>query len=133
MRKSIMLVLVALFFVGVGNATQIDTTKAGTYSEGKVVGESMSKGNEMCIGCGSGCLFGALGYLYPFCFSHEPEAGVLLETTKGKSEEYKAGFIDGYKHKKRSEAMKGTTGGCLLSSIGAIIYTIVVIAAASSE
>lgn len=93
------------------------------YLEGKAYGELAAGSTELWIGAGAGCLFGPLGYLYLLMISKEP-GYYEMEQMKGKSEEYKGGFRRGYADKKKSNAIMGVTGGCLVGSVLGLMLTV---------
>ncbi|MDI6840550.1 MAG: hypothetical protein QMD71_06870 [bacterium] len=92
------LVAGVFLFVGVSQGV---AQEGGTYVEGKHDREiAGGSGNTMCLGGGIGCLFGPLGYLCIPMAGTEPPYSIMLEL-KNKSEDYKLGFREGYKGKKK--------------------------------
>ena len=98
--------------------------KEGSYYEGKRDGEiAGGADNAMVTGGATGCCLGCLGYaLVPMAEKEPPYA--MMKDIEHKSEDYKAGFRDGYKGKKKSQFITGVTIGWLTSlAILVIVYS----------
>ncbi|MDD5529307.1 MAG: hypothetical protein PHX21_04680 [bacterium] len=86
---------------------------SGTYSEGRLDGSKAGKGNELLTGVTAGTLACVFGYAYPFVFLSGTPPDSMQENIKNKGEDYKSGFSKGYRRKKKTNALLGTTGGCV--------------------
>ncbi|MFA5031873.1 MAG: hypothetical protein WC614_02535 [bacterium] len=87
---------------------------SGTYSEGKQAGAKAGKGNEMLVGAVVGGVVSVLGYVYPFVIVSGNPPEHIKANIKNKGEDYKRGFSKGYRRKKKTNALLGTTGGCVV-------------------
>jgi len=85
--------------------------KGDTYYQGKKDGEIAGGAeNQMIAGGGCGCLLGPIGYLFIPMAGGEP-LPEKMQSIKEKSEEYKQGYRDGYKGKKKSQFITGVSIG----------------------
>ncbi len=99
-----------------------EEVKGDTYYAGKKDGEIAGGAeSQMVTGGAAGCCLGPIGYIFIPMAGTEPSSE-KMESIKDKSEEYKQGYRDGYKGKKKSSFMSGVTIGWL-----AWIATIVVV------
>ncbi|MDD2889912.1 MAG: hypothetical protein PHE49_04630, partial [bacterium] len=107
---------------------QVDTTlqDSGTYSEGRIDGTKACKGNEMLVGAAVGVLLSAFGYAYPFVFVSGEPPYEIKNSIDNKGEDYKKGFLKGYRRKKKTNALMGTTGGCIAGYLGYCIFVMTI-------
>lgn len=83
----------------------------GTYYQGKKDGEIAGGAeNQMVMGGAAGCCLGPIGYIFIPMAGTEPSPE-KMELIKQKSEEYKQGYRDGYKGKKKSQFITGVSIG----------------------
>ena len=92
---------------------QVTAEKTGTYAGGKIDGEVIGGEGSMMLGGGAaGCLLGPIGYLFiPMAGSEPPY--YMMKDIEDKNDDYKLGFREGYKGKKKSQFIQGVTVGWL--------------------
>ena len=126
-RTFIVFIIIASMIISQSWTQEKDKEKEEIYlkgkSDGKIAGERESARG---CGCKSGCCLGPFGcLLFPMVKTEPPFK--MLKDIEHKSEDYKSGFRDGFKEKKKSQFKKGIRIGTIIPVVVTAFYLVVII------